>query len=182
MALVAADLKEVIQTVTYGQTQATAVLPALGNAIANYIMASAEVFFSWGGIDPVGPPPSKPDPVTTATGKISELVITLTPSMATTQAAAYSHLKQEFVTGLSAAKYNITDSGFSTSPMLMDTSPLINNLTFAVSGPYRDSALLQLATNIVQWVTSQMPTGVIEGSHGTYLAPSGAGGLVTSIT
>jgi hypothetical protein len=143
-------------------------------------MENAQINFSWNGIQP-GPTPVT-DPKVTTTGEILGLSFQLTPSLATSQAEAINHLKSELITGLTAAQYNITEAGFTTVPMSMSTSPGINSLNISISGNDRDAALGQLANDIVTWITAQLPTGVIMGSHGLFVAPAGTGGMVTAIT
>jgi len=155
-------------------------LSALGDAISGYITDNAQINFSWVGISTSVPPVT--DPVATATGEILGLSFKLTPSSATSQADAISHLKDELVTGLSAALYNITDAGFTTAPQSMSLSPGISNLNITISGNDRDDALGQLADCIVTWVKAQAPTVPVMGSHAAFLAPPGAGGMVTAIS
>jgi hypothetical protein len=153
---------------------------ALGDTISNYIMENTQINFSWNGIQP-GPTPV-PDPKVTTTGKIMGLSFQLTPSLAISQAEAINHLKNELITGLNAAQYNITEAGFTTAPQSMSTSPGINSLNITISSNDRDSALGQLANHVVTWIKSQVPTGALIGSHGAFTAPAGAGGMVTTIT
>lgn len=175
MPLVVSELKNVMMAATANKTNAAEALSSLGTSIATYIMTNSLVTFSWNGIQP------PTDPTTTATGNILGLVFTLTPSGATDQLTAINFMKNQFVTGLVASTYNITVPGFSTTPAAMATSPNTSNLNLAITADNRDEAFQQLATSIIDWIKIQMPTGVILGSHGSFTAPPGTGGLVSSI-
>ncbi len=181
VALSASALKDEIKKAIEGiDSSAGDALSAMGDAIAGYLMENAQINFSWNGIQPGSPPVT--DPKVTTTGEIMGLSFSLTPSMATSQAGAIEHLKNELIAGLSAAQYNISEAGFTTSPQSMGTSPGINGLSIAISGNERDAALGQLADGIVTWVKAQVPTGVVLGTHAAFAAPAGTGGMVTAIT
>lgn len=181
MSLSADELKISMESATRGiSTSAGDALSALGNAIGSYIMENAEINFSWNGIQPGTPPVT--DPKVIATGKISGLSLKLTPSLATTQAAAMKHFSEELVTAMKSAQYNISETGFATTPQSMSTSLQIEKIDISVNANERDKALLQLATCIVTWVQAQVPTGIVIGSHGNFSAPAGAGGSVTAIS
>ena len=183
MALVASDLKDLIisdlSSIT-GLDTATTALNILEATISNYIMDNAVVSFAWNGIEVI--PPPVVDSTTTATGEIEGLVIDLTPSMATTQANALSHISGEIITGVSAATYNITDIGFSTTPLPLSSAPTIGSLSLNIFATTQDSAMLKFAQDIVDYITSLVPTAPVLGSHGSYTAPTGTGGTVTTIT
>ncbi len=174
MALVSSALKSDMLAATLDKDPAAAAMIDLGTAIADYIKANALVNFAWIATNP-GPPPV-PDPVVTATGEIVTLSFSLTPSGATEQPAAITALQGELIIGMTAALYNITQSGFSTSPGAMASSPSLATLSISLSGDDRDIAFQQLADNIVTWVKAQVPTAPCAGSHGAFI---GAGTVVT---
>ena len=181
MSLSADILKTKIKDAIEGMhSSAGDALSMLGDTLSSYIMENAQINFSWNGIQPATPP--VPDPKVTTTGEIMGLSFQLTPSLATSQAEAINHLKSELITGLTAAQYNITEAGFTTVAMSMSTSPGISSLNISISGNDRDAALGQLANGVVTWITAQVPTGIILGSHGAFVAPAGTGGMVTAIT
>ena len=176
MALVAADLKDKIKAATEGKTVAAEAMTAMGNAIADYVKANAEIAFGWIGALTVIP--FTPDPVTTPKGKIISLTFSLTPSMATTQTDAFLILSSQLILGLTAAMYNITDPGFVTSPGSMATSPTIAiPVVITVSGSDRDSALLQFSDSIINWIKMQIPLGPISGTHAAYTGVGIATGI-----
>ena len=173
MALVAADLKDKIKAATEGKTVAAEAMTAMGNAIADYVKANAEIAFGW-----IGALTGIPDPVTTPKGKIISLTFSLTPLMATTQTDAFLILSSQLILGLTAAMYNITDPGFVTSPGSMATSPTIAiPVVITVSGPDRDSALIQLSNSIINWIKMQIPLGPISGTHAAYTGVGIATGI-----
>jgi hypothetical protein len=167
--------KTIMMTATLNKTNAAEALSSLGSSIATYIMTNALITFSWNGIQP------PTDPTTTATGKILGLVFTLTPSGASDQSTAINFLKNQFIAGLVASTYNITDPGFTTTPAAMATSPNTSNLNLVITADNRDGAFQQLAISIIDWIKIQIPTGAILGSHGSFVAPPGSGGLVLTI-
>jgi hypothetical protein len=162
--MIANDLASAMKAATQGQTAAVPALTALGNAISTYIKANAVVAFSWAGALAV--PPFTPDPVVVATGKITLLTITLTPSMATSQPSAIAHLSSEITAGVKAGSYNVTDAGFATAAATMSTIP---DLVLAISAPDRDAAYLAMATQIVAWIIAYVPAQTCSGSHGLYV-------------
>lgn len=176
MSLNATNLKNQIITDLSNITNinATKALSTLGNTIADYIKNNAEVSFSWSATNPSG----TSDPVTTASGEIVSISFSLSVSGAITQSAGILQLQTDLISGLSSSTYNITDIGFSTSTGLMSTSPSISTLSLSISGSTQDEAIGKLATQIVSWVKSQVPTGPCSGSHGAY---TGAGTVSTII-
>ena len=79
---------------------------------------------------------------------------------------------------MTPATYNITDVGFVTNPAAMTTAPGLSFLTISISGDNRDTAMEQLATNIINWVKALGPTVPCAGSHGVYVGA----GTPTAIT
>lgn len=174
MAMIASDLRDAISASILNQTQSSVALQLLGDTIASYILENNEVLFSWVATDPE----QLPDPTIVANGKLQNITFTLTPSGLSTQATAIPYLEGEFIAGLSASTYIITDSGFSVSPGATSSSPTITTLNLIVSGTERQEVLLQFASKIINWVKAQVPTAPCSGSHGKYVGA----GTVTSIS
>jgi len=175
MALVPATLRDNIKSALLNKDNATDALSTLASTCHDYIKANAEVSFDWSAVSST----SVPDPVLTATGKIITLVFTLTPSMVTSQPVAMNTLKTQLIAGLTLGTYNITQTGFVTTPALMSTSPSLSLLTLNITGNDPDTALLQLATGIIDWVKAQVPTAPCTGAR--ILTYTG-GGMVSSIS
>jgi hypothetical protein len=176
MALIASNLKDSIKNDLQGKGTASDALSALATTVATYIKDNAVVNFGW--VAALANPPFTPDPIVVASGGIIALSFTLTPSMATTQTDAMTAIKTQFIAGLSLGTYNITDAGFTTSPGLLSTSPTINTLSFSISGTDQDTALLQFATGIINWVKAQVPITPCSGTHGTFV---GVGTVVSIV-
>ncbi len=160
-----------MKAATEGAVEPASALTALGNAIADYVKDNAEILFSWTAA--MVNPPFTPDPTVIANGEIVDLTIVLTPSMATTQPAALSALAGEIQAGFMTGMYNITDSGFATSPAVMADIP---PLTISIMASDRDSAYLQLANQIIDWITAYVPATPCAGTHGNY---TGSGSATT---
>lgn len=169
----ATNLAQAILDATYLKTSAAEALQAEGEAVADYIMNNAEFAFSWEAVNAV----PEPDPVTTATGEFVSLSISLTPSNATTKAAADTHLISEYVAGMSGATYNITDSGFSTTAGSMSTAPTVSSLTLTVNATTRENAALQKATQIINWIKALKPAGVCSGARSGYTGEGSVGSI-----
>jgi hypothetical protein len=171
MALVKADLKTVMINSVLNKTSATEAIAALGTAIANYVKDNAEIAFVWDGINPG--PPLVVDPIISAVGEIVLLTIPLTP--ANSIGLLGNQIKIAFITGT----YNITQAGFSCTPLPMSDIPV---LSWTLSGEdTQDAAFDSLAQQLITWITGYAPAGKILGAHGTFLAPNGTGGEVSSI-
>jgi hypothetical protein len=175
MALVPATLRDNIKSALLDKDNATDTLSTLASTCHDYIKSNTLITFAWTAALPN--PPNTPDPVIVATGEIVSLTFTLTPSMATSQPVAMNTLKTQLIAGLTLGTYNITQSGFATTPALMSTSPSLSLLTLNINGSDQDTALLQLATGIIDWVKAQVPSGPCSGNHAAYVGA----GLVTSI-
>lgn len=184
MALVAADLRDamiaVLVPITGDGHTAQDALTLLASSINTYVMNNAVVAFAWNGVQAASPYGTEN---TTPNGEIESLNIVLTPSMATTQGSGLSHLSTEIITGVSAATYNITDGGYSTTPLPLSSAPTIGSLDIIIDNKTtQQDAHMSLAQCIVDYVTGLVPTAPVLGSHGSYTAPTGTGGTVTSIT
>lgn len=181
MALIASALKALIISEFQnwdGTSGAQPVLTKMGQIYADYIKDNADLNYTWVAFLP--PPPSTPDPMTTATGKIQTLTFNLTPSNATTKAAAHAHFKAEMIAGMTAATHQITGVGFITTGTMamgaglasLDIESAVNNLTTP------DAAITALCTEIIRWVKS-LSGAIVNGTHLTYTV--GGVGTVSSI-
>lgn len=171
MSLNANALANELKNAVEGETDAFSAMSKLGNAIANYLLNNAQLTFVWNGIKSSD---GSPDPVTSASGGIVSLTITLTPEGTKNHVNNMSHLANQIRSGVLVGTYNITQGGFSTSPLPMADAPPLN---LSMGGEEaRDDAFLNLCTQIVNWMKSYAPSAKILGSHGAYTAPPGTGG------
>lgn len=164
MPVVAANLKNKMLDATKGKTDNVASLSALGTAIGDYLNANNKITFAWVGVDPVG----KPDPVTTCTGVISGMVVTLTPSMTKEKAVAMLKLSTEVKTGVALGTYT-TNNGFACGVGAMASAPTLATLSLDITGPERDDAYDQMASQIVDWFKKLIPTIPVSGAHGAFV-------------
>jgi len=158
---------------TLNQTSAPVAMKKLGDAIAKHIMDNAIVNFAWVGVGP--PPASLPDPVTVAVGKISGVVITLTPSFATSAPAAMAHLANEIRVGVMAGLY-MPDAPWATSPGNLGTIPILV-LTPAMSSS-REACFIHMATEIITWITSYVPSAPCAGTNGAFVGVATPTGII----
>ena len=183
MSLVATDLKNLMisdLSTTTVNDGASGALNVLATTITDYININAEVSFTWNAILPATP--FTVDPTTTASGILTGINITLTPSLATTQVAGLAQLSSEIIVGVKLGSYNITDIGFSTVSQLLTSAPTIDSLVISIDENTQDASMLKLAQDIVGYITGLVPTAPVLGSHGSYTAPAGTGGTITAIT
>lgn len=162
MALIPSALASDMKSSTLNAPDSHIALMALSNSISSYIMNNAQVMFAWVGIGP--PPTSAPDPAVVATGKISGVVINITPSMATTQAQALPMLALQIRTGVSSGIYTV-DSPWSCSPGSLIAIP---PLTISITGTNRDAAFLMFATQICTWIQGFIPPIPCSGTHAAF--------------
>lgn len=150
-------------------------LKEFGDSISDYIKNNAEFTFSWAAQLPYYP--YTVDPTTTTTGKFSTLNIVFTQSRATTVIAARNHIRNEIIAGMTAAFYNITASGFSTTPASMSSSATLQALVIEYYATTQLEAMEKLSNLIITWVKALAPTAPCAGSHGSYVGT----GMVTAI-
>jgi hypothetical protein len=166
MPLAINDLQTELMNSTLNQPNAQVAMKKMGDAISSYIMANALVNFSWVGVRPPPPPPPEPDPITVAVGKITGIVITLTPSMMTSAPQAMAFMANQIRTGVAMGTY-MPDPPWSTSPGNLLTIP---PLTLTPAGvAERSACFLHMATEIITWITGFVPTVVCSGSHTVYI-------------
>ena len=179
MSLSASALQSAIQTAFNTSSNLTpeSANTLMGNTLSDYIKNNAVITFSWTAA--LLSPPNTVDPTTTTTWAITLLSFSLSPSGETTPTLAQTAFASQIIASMSLGNYNITASGFSTSPGVFSTSPLISTLDLTtITGTTPYDAQLSFATKIIDWVTAQLPTGPCAGSHGTYVGQ----GLVTAIS
>lgn len=162
MALIPSALANDMKKATLNAPDSHIALMKLSNAISSYIMDNAQVMFAWVGVGP--PPAAAPDPAVVATGKISGIVINISPSMATAQAPALLALATQIRLGVSVGIYTV-DSPWSCSPGSMIAIP---PLSLSISGTSRDAAFLQFATQICTWIKSFVPPIPCSGAHAAF--------------
>jgi hypothetical protein len=166
MALSISGLKQVMMDSTYMlDVSAANSLTPLGTAIAAYIVANAELLFLWTGVN--GSPPFDTESNIPATGNVITCTITLTPSLAVVPVNGLVWLATEIVAGIRLGTINITQGGWSTSPVTMIDCP---DFTLIIDGTLsRDSAYDQIATQLINQITAYHPGLPVSGTHGSYV-------------
>jgi hypothetical protein len=161
-----------IKTNLNGVTTASEANQILGDTISSYLLANTVFSFAW-----AATLPPTPDPVVVASGKFISLVITISPSGATNAVAANEALKNQIVSGMSSATYNIVGTGFTTVPASMSSSATLDNLDLSPSGETDGSlAMINKCQKIIDWVKQLAPTAPVTGTHNPY---SGSGTVVS---
>jgi len=180
MSLSAIILSNEMKSATEGKTNANSALLAMGNAIGTYITQNTQIIFSWSAQIPPAPPaiPSPiPDPVVVANGGLKGFAPILTPSNLSQPKAGLKVMSNQIISAMMATQAMITDPGFATSPIPMASAPAISSLVLDASGNNRDIAMLQLATQICNWVLSCVTPTPTSGVHnGVYI---GTGAMTT---
>ena len=167
MSINAQDLADTIKSELNGADNAPDANLSLGTAITNYFKDNTEFTFAWTAA--LTSPPYTPDPTVTASGKFIILNVICTPSGASEASTAMTLFASQIMAGFIGSIANITDGGFSTSPTPLSSAALISSLVINVSGGNQDDALLSLATQLVNWVKTLIPTTPCSGSHGAYV-------------
>ena len=175
MALVASTLSSDLIAALQGLTSAADAMSTLSSTVTDYVKNNAEFEFAWTAVNPGD---GSLDPDTKATGEFVTLEFVSTPSGLADQSAAITALKTDFILSLTAATYNITQSGFSTAPGSMASSPSLGTLTFDLgSTDDRLIAFDSLSQSIVDWVVAQVPAAPCSGSHAAFVGA----GVVTVV-
>lgn len=165
MPLVAPALAKEMLKATNKCTSATVAQKKLGDAISKYIMQNAIVTFAWVAVKPV-PPPPVPDPVVIATGKISGIKIMLKPDKSSKPGKGLITMGMQIQMGCAKGMYK-PNAPWATSPgMLSSIPPLKLSLSRL---PSREATMLKLATQIVVWMTSYVPSIPCSGVRGPYI-------------
>jgi len=143
-------------------------LQELANQINTYVLNNTEIRFAWNAIQTFPPVPMPPpDPIIQANGRLFNVNIVLTPSMASNRIQALNHLKSEIYQGFSNSYYVITDTGFSVSTGLLTSANNFYSLSIDVHGNNQYDAILKLCDDIISWIKSLMPSQICSGTRTT---------------
>jgi hypothetical protein len=178
MALVPSTLASLLKTNLAAATDAATSNTILSNTLSSYLLTNTIFNFSWIGALPA--PPFTPDPIIIATGTFTTLTITITPSGATTAPLAQAAVKNQIITGMTSAIYNITTLGFACTPAPMSSSATLSTLDLSLTvTPVGDTAMIEMCTKIIDWVKQLAPAGTCAGTHTTPPAYTGVGTVTT---
>jgi hypothetical protein len=173
-ALANAIYSEVRGSITRNNIMQT--LPTVGHAIAKYLCKNTDVVYSWSGMIPGSPP--IPDPVITYTTKNISGDIILTPTGVLDPVMNGIILGRQITAGIKT--FIITAaSGWAVTPGKFRASPDIVLPPTAVAD-FSKHWLLWAAVIITTYITYINPSPLM-GTHISYLAPPGAGAVMTSI-
>jgi hypothetical protein len=156
------DFRTELISALAGIDNATDAMNLFSTAVTNYILNNAEFSFAWVAIDGGG----TPDPVTSATGAFITGSITFTPSFQSSKGPALTAIQQQYNSGLANFSYNITDSGFATTPAFVG-SVIGLNLNIPITNN-QETALLALCNNIIDNVKGQLYANTVSGTRGIY--------------
>ena len=170
--LIPSELGALLVAKVIGPDSASA-FKQLGDTLSDYVKQKAIVNFSWAAVGP--PPASAPDPIITATGKIINFDLKLTPAFTPDPISAFALMSLQFQVGWALATYNITLPTFTTTPGVVGVAlPLI----ISIAAPDKITAMNLLASQFITWITSHTPLATVSGTNGIF---TGAG-TVASIT
>ncbi len=167
MALNAESMKNALLAATQGATDPS----AMGTAIADTLVADMELDFAWAARNN----DNVPDPATATTGNLLSCTIVFTHTGTMSHSASMQMLSNWILTGVSAATFNITASGFSCAPVVFGPPPTPLVLTapaLDMQGDIRDQLFLNIANKIITWITAYVPAAPSSGTHGEF---TGAG-------
>jgi hypothetical protein len=151
-------------------------LPTVGHAIAKYLCKNTDVIYAWSGIMPGDPP--TPDPVVTYTTKDIAGDIILTPTGVLDPVMDGIILGRQITAGIktfiitAAPSWAVTPGKFRASPDII--------LPPSATVDFSKHWLAWAAVIITTYITYINPAPLM-GTHGGFLAPSGAGASMTSI-
>lgn len=195
MALSVSGLQTAMMSATYNYSNYTTPMTMLGNAIRDYIIANADLSFSWTATNTVDPYDTETQ---TPSGEILTCPIVLTPSYASVPVTGLTYLATGIVAGIRLGTFNITTGGYSTTAQLMSDCPdftlsinFTNSQTSALvelgfetvealyangsdsnrqafCASLRTDAFLQLSEQIINQITAYHPGTPIPGTRGTY--------------
>lgn len=183
MALVASNLKDAIvdgfeplnQDFADGNLSnpPTAYTSKLSEIINEYVVDNASLTFSW---TATNPGTGAPDPIVSTTGEFLTFTVSITPSGITDPSLAQSALATQMGTSVLTSTYNITATGFITTPAAIGT--LSSPISFNINSTEPEQALLQLSTDIINWIKAFVLATPCAGTHGVYVGS----GSVTAIS
>lgn len=169
MMITAQGLKDLIISRTQSLDTPSGALAAVSGAINDYLNQNILVTFSWTAVAPNG----QSDPVTTATGMVSGILVNLTPSNLSEASQVKTWFDTAIGVGIKLGTYTITDAGFAVSPgTMLDLPPL----DLSRQGNSREDAILVLAQSIVDAVKAYVPAVPVAGTHGAF---TGTGSVVS---
>jgi hypothetical protein len=173
-ALANAIYSEVQGSITKDNIMQT--LPTVGHAIAKYLCKNTDIVYSWSGTMPGSPP--TPDPVVTYTTKNVAGDIILTPTGVLDPMMNGIILGRQITTGIktfiitAAPGWTVTPGKFRASPDIV--------LPPSAAADFSKHWLLWATVIITTYMTYINPSP-LTGTHAGYLAPPGAGAIMTSI-
>ena len=175
MSLNTNDLKDTMKDSVNNLTDSSAAMTALGNAIANYILNNIEFVFAWTATNSVSPYDVEN---TTPSGEMITLIITLSPSGSTDSSTSLSQFGSQITTGIQSGTLNITEAGYTTTPVTWSNIPVLSISMNQETTP--DAAFLSISNQIIDWLTDSgnKPSASCAGSHGTYVGA----GTVSSVS
>ena len=149
----------------------TQTMSALASAIETYITNNLQIRFAW-----VAQYMGTLDPVTIAYGGISNLNVSLTLSNLTDKTNALAHIANEIKVSFQSVTYTITDADFVVTNGTFSDIP---TLTISIATTTnRDTAMLNLADSILNWLTNYVPAQVVTGTHFVFVG-TGAPNLLS---
>lgn len=163
------------------QTQVTpknlgSLLPIVGRAIAKYLTRNTEIAYSWSGIMPGSP--SVPDPVTAYVTKNIAGNINMRATGASGQVQNGVILGKQITDGIKT--FTITGAaGWAVSPGKFKAAPQII-LSPAPAADF-SKLWLQWSQTIIKTYKTYINSSPLAGTHGSFLAPPGAGAVMTQI-
>jgi hypothetical protein len=159
-----------------GHAMASKMMPELGHAIAGYLTKNSDIVYAWSGVRPGDPP--LPDPAVSYTTKQVAGDFVCSPTMASDPVRHGIILGKQITDGIRTFKI-MPASGWEVSPGGFLCAPPI----ILPPCPQKDAYQYWLAqSNIIltfykAWVNPAPLTGV----HGAFLAPPGAGAVMSLI-
>ena len=167
--ITAQGLKDLIISRTQGLDTPAGALSAISGAISDYLNQNILVTFSWTAVNPDG----QTDPVSTATGMVSGILVNITPTGLSQASQVKTWFDTAVALGIKLGTYTITQPGFAVSVgTMLDLPPL----SLSREGNSRDDAVLVLAQSIVDAVKAYVPAVPVAGTHGSY---TGTGSVVS---
>jgi len=151
-------------------------LPVIGHAIAKYLTRNTDVMYSWSGIMP-GSPPS-PDPVITYKTNNVKGDIFMRPTGTRSQTLNGVLLGKQITDGIktfiitAAPGWAVIPGTFKAAPQIVLPAVPVND--------FQKLWLLWAQTIITAYKTYINPAPLM-GTHGSFLAPPGAGAAMTQI-
>lgn len=184
MALSVDALASVLKNAVYNLELSENAMDKMGEALASYIKENTELKFSWSnafnsqGVE---------DSLKVADGEITTLDafdLRFDNDSYDTQSSALQKFAQNLQSSLAKGKFNITQSGFSTSEASIASDATTPTIQIQIgdiddSSDIQEQAFKQLSNCIINWIKSLSLSATCSGSHSDYV---GGIGTVTSIS